>query len=334
MAQSWAKAMFDHTSFDFGEVAAGTTTEHSFPVKNIYPEDVHVASIPPSCNCLKSEVAQPLLKAQEQSEIKAVLDTRNVKGHWEATITVVFDQPFPAEVQLQVCAQICSNILVEPSEARFESVEQGTSASRTLTVSCARRPDWRIDQVKPSSPYLDAIAVERGRDQAKVTYELQLQLKPNTPAGYLREQLMLVTNDPVARAREILVPVDARIVSAVQVSPSPLPLGILRPGQRVTKSLVVQGKTPFRVLKATGPDDRFAFQRLNQPKTLQLVPITFTADETEGPIRGTIHLETDLSDTPAVEVNVHGQIVPREPAAPAESRSPTGALESPPIRPL
>jgi hypothetical protein len=335
MAQDWAKAMFPQTVFDFGVVARGAKVEHRFPFDNIYLEDVHVESISSTCGCTKPTLVKPLLKTYERSEIVATIDTRSFTGRREATIKVVFDLPFRAEVQLHVYTYIRSDVVVQPGEARFESVAQGSSANRTLTVSYAGRPDWKILEVKTTSPYLAANAVEQRRGQGLVTYQLQVQLKPDAPAGYLRDQLVLVTNDNVSSATHVPVAVEAVIVPAAQVRPSPLSLGILRAGQSVTRNLVVQGKTPFRVLKATGPDGRFAFQLPSEANILQLLPVTFVADETTGGISGKIRIETDIPGTAVLEVSVNGQIVPREPGTPAQPSpaSKTGDSAVPPVQP-
>lgn len=329
-AQDWAKALFKGpTSFNFGVVARGAAAEHRFVFENIYLEDIHIASVRSSCGCTKPTVAKPLVKTYEQSEIVATLDTRRFHGQREATITVVLDQPFPAEVQLHVYGYIRSDVVVQPGEAKFESVSQGSASTQTLTVSYAGRPDWKILQVKTGNPYVEAKAVERGRGEGLVTYDLQVQLKPNTPAGYLRDQLILVTNDNVASATQVPVAVEAVIVPSAQVRPSPLSLGILRPGQSVTRNLVVQARSPFRILNATGPDGRFTFQKPSGSKPLQLLPLTFEADETMGRIGGKIRIETDIAGTPVLEVGVDGQIVPREPGA-ASTSAPSSVPSSVP----
>ena len=302
----------------------GAKVEHRFPFENIYVEDVHIASIRSSCGCTKPSVVKTLLKTYDQSEIVATVDTRSFTGRREATVTVDIDRPFRAEVQLHVYAYIRQDVVVQPGEAKFESVAQGTPANQTLTVTYAGRADWQILQVKTASPYLQATAVERSRVQGLVTYDLEVQLKPNIPAGYLRDQLILVTNDRVTSASQVPVAVEAMIVPAVQVRPSPLSLGILRPGQPAKKVLVVQGKRPFRVLSVTSADGRFKFEVPGEAKDVQLVPVTFLPDDKPGRIVGKIRIETDVAGAPVLEVKVDGQIVPLAPAAPTQAAPPAG----------
>ena len=81
----------------------------------------------------------------------------------------------------------------------------------------------------------------------------------------------------------------------ISVSPASLFLGVLQPGESVTKQIVVRGQKPFRItsirsdcqcLKATTPKSAEA-------KSLYLIPITFTAGVKTGKITQTVHIETD-----------------------------------------
>lgn len=323
-AQDWANAMFQHTSHDFGTVARGAKVEHRFPFENIYLEDAHVASIRSSCGCTIAEVTRQSLKTYERSEVVATLDTKNFKGRRDASLTVVFDKPFPAEVQLHIYAYIRSDVVVQPGEARFESVAQGTPARQKLTVSYAGRNNWRIVAVKTGQPYISAKAVEVGRNLGQVTYELQVELQQNAPAGYLRDQVVLVTDDPDPRTAQVPVMVEAIVSPAVQVRPSPLMLGVLRPGQTTTRHLVVQGRAPFQILDMTGPDDRFQFKLPPAAKPVQLIPVTFTATESAGKISGTIQIRTDLAGGNALEVRVDGEVLAPDSQTPAVE-APTGS---------
>src|SRR5690606_35619758 len=79
------------------------------------------------------------------------------------------------------------------------------------------------------------------------------------------------------------------------VSPGSLFLGVLEPGQKVTKQLVVKGKTPFKVLSVKCADNCFEFKTNTESKTLHLIPVTFTASETRGKLSQTIEIETDVA---------------------------------------
>jgi len=126
---------------------------------------------------------------------------------------------------------------------------------------------------------------------------MRVRLAETAPVGYLNDRLMLVTNDQ--RATQFPVQVLGRVTPPVMVSPASLFLGILRPGESVTKRLVVQGKRPFRVTSITteGNSFRLTADSEDQAKPFHLVPVTFVAGNVPGPAVQPVRVRTDLDDS-------------------------------------
>ena len=82
-----------------------------------------------------------------------------------------------------------------------------------------------------------------------------MRLTKDAPVGFVKDQLILVTND--ARAQELPVDMQGRVISDITISPSQLFIGVVHPGQKVTKKLVVRGKKPFKILDVKCPDKSF-----------------------------------------------------------------------------
>ena len=76
-------------------------------------------------------------------------------------------------------------------------------------------------------------------------------------------------------------------------------MGVVQPGQKVTKQLVVKGSKPFRILSVTCDDDSFVFDTSSDstPKMLHLVPVSFMAGSTSGKVNRIIRIETDLGQS-------------------------------------
>ncbi len=310
--QEWARKMFSHTSHDFGVVARGAKMEHRFTIENIYEEDARIASIRSTCGCTATEITKRHLKTWEKAEIVATLDTRNFLGRKDSTLTVVFDLPFRAEVQLHVQSYIRSDVVVHPGGVQFGSVNQGAPAERRLSVSYAGRNDWRIERVECENPFIETQVTESGRAAGRVTYDLVVRLTADSPAGYLRDQLVLVTNDQNPRAARVPVTVEGVVVPALSVRPSPLMLGVLAPGQSITRRLVVQGQTPFRIQSIQCDDPRFAFSVDDEAKPVHLVSVTFTAGSEPGQVNSTLRIVTDLGSSAHSEAAVQAIIAPAQ----------------------
>ncbi len=137
------------------------------------------------------------------------------------------------------------------------------------------------------------------------------QLKPDAPSGYIRDQLVLVTNDYDLRAARVPVAVEGLVMSALSVRPSPLMMGAVDADQSVTRNIVVQGRAPFRILSARADDAQFHCKPPTEVTMTHVVPVTFQASgprTTAGTVSAKLHIETDLPGANAVNVTVTVQV--------------------------
>jgi len=300
LAQDWATKMFETTSHNFGSVARGAKAEYEFVLENIYLEDVHIAAVRSSCGCTTPSIKKPSLKTYEKGAILAHFNTDKFVGSRGATLTVTFDKPFYAEVQLQVSGYIRGDVVLWPGEVDFGSIDQGTAVEKTVAISYAGRDDWEITEVKSPSPNISAKVVETGREGGQVSYNLVVKVDGKAAPGEINDHLLLVTND--RSSTDIPVDVEGVIKSGIVVSPASLFMGVVQPGQKVTKQLVVKGNKPFRIVGVECDDKGFKFDTSSEssPKPLHLIPVTYVAGSEPGKVSKTIRIETDLHDTAPV----------------------------------
>jgi hypothetical protein len=307
-AQEWAKRMFQTTTHDFGSVARYGKAEYRFVLSNIYLEDVHVASARPSCGCISTKVEKPLLKTYEKGAIVATLNTKSFLGRRYVTITVTLDKPFYARVYLQVRGYIRSDVVLQPGAVDLGTVDCGTPVEQTVSVSRRGRSDWRILEVKSANPHLTGEVADVTRQRDWVCCRLRVRLDAQAPVGVIQDHLLLVTNDESSQTIPVLV--EGQVVSSVEVTPGSLFLGVLKPGQQVTKQLVVRAKEPFRITSITTQGDGLQVQSPTSDvaKPLHLIPITFTVGDRPGKATQTIRIETDLNA--AAEMSAFAVIEP------------------------
>jgi hypothetical protein len=308
--QDWAKEMFSETTHDFGVVAAGAKVEHKIYIENKWEEDVHITSINSGCPCTSAKIDKMLLKSWEKAEITVSVntDTRQYFGRKDATVTVKFDQPFPAEVQVHVHSYIRRDVVVQPGVVQFGSVAQGAAMKQKVSVGYAGRIDWRIDRVESANPFLEAQLSEVSRAAGQVKYDLWVTLKADAPAGYIQDQIVLVTNDVNPRSARVPVAVEGVVSQALSVRPMSLFMGVIEAGQQASKLLVVQGKTPFRITAVQPSDPRFQCKLPEGAKPVHLLPVIFNAKDASGKISGKIRIETDYPNTKPLEVDVNVQV--------------------------
>ena len=291
-AQDWAKKMFDSTEHDFGTLARGSMPEFAFELTNVYKEDVRIAGVRSSCGCTIPKVTKSTLKTKEKGQILCRFNTVAHLGEKSAAVTVTFDKPYTAEVQLNVTAVVRRDVVMQPGIVKLGDVRQGNATEKTISLDYAGRGDWAIIDVRSSNEDYEVELTETKRDSDRVGYKLMVRLKNTAPAGYLNDQLTLVTNDP--KDRTIALPVEGRVMASVTVSPTSLALGEVELGERRSKRILVRGKEPFRIIDVKCNGDCFSVSPSDQSSKTHILPVKFVAKGSPGPITERIQIETDL----------------------------------------
>ena len=313
--QEWARKMFEIASHDFGAVARGAKAEFRFKLTNIYLEDVHISGVTSSCGCTTPTIAKELLKTYDEGYIVAAFNTRNHLGQKSATLRVTFDKPFPAEVQLQVSGFIRSDVELEPGGVQFGTIDAGAPAEKLLKITARTGRDWQITEIRSSSQFVEAEAVETGRAVGQVTYDMVVRLLPGIPSGYLKERLVVVAND--SKSTEFPIEVEGKILSRLSTSSSLLVMGAVKPGSKSRKTLVIQGKHPFRITGIECEDPSFDF---DYPKTAaphHKVNVTFLAPDSPGKCNARIRIITDLDGDASTEIGASANVIEPEGAGDA-----------------
>ena len=311
-AQEWAKKMFPVTSHNFGTVAKGSKTEYRFEFRNLYKEDLHVQGVRTSCGCTSPVVTKRDLKTHETAEVVATFNTRTFLGQHGATLTVTFDKPFYAEVQLRVAGHIRGDVMFDPPFIDLGNVDLGKGAERKVRVTRVGAAPWAISDVQSANPNFEVTLSQPLTTASQTAYDLTMKLKPETPAGYVKGQLMLVTNDP--RAGRIPMDVEGRVVAEVTVSPQLLALGAVASGDTVTKNVVVRANREFSITGIHCDDGCLTCEPVTTPAKVHILPVTFQAGATAGRIERQLRISTDLGEGAVPTVTVQVEVKPDAPA--------------------
>jgi hypothetical protein len=316
-AQEWATKTFPVTSHNFGTVAKGSKTEYRFVFRNMYKEDLHVVGVRTSCGCTSPEVTKRDLKTHETAEVVAKFNTRTFLGQHGATLTVTFDKPFYAEVQLRVAGNIRGDVTFDPPFVDLGNVDLGAGAERRVRVTRIGSTPWEIKDVRSVNPSFEVMLSKPTHSAAQTAYDLTLRLKPEAPAGYVKGQLILVTND--ARATQIPMDVEGRVVAEVTVSPQLLALGAVQCGGTVTKNVVVRANREFSITGISCADGCLTCEPKTTPAKVHILPITFQAGAAAGKVERQLKIATDLGEGAVPVVTVHAQVEQAAPAANEQS---------------
>ena len=311
--QEWAKKMFPVTSHNFGTVAKGSKTEYRFQFNNPYKEDLHVVGVRTSCGCTSPVVTKRDLKTHETGEVVATFNTRTFLGQHGATLTVTFDKPFYAEVQLRVAGHIRGDVTFEPPFVDLGNVDLGKGAERKVRITRLGTTPWEISDVRSANPNFEVVLSKPLQTPSQTVYDLTMRLKSETPAGYVKGQLMLVTTDP--RAGQIPMDVEGRVVAEVTVSPQLLALGAVSSGDTVTKNVVVRANREFCITGIQCDDGCLTCEPKTTPAKVHILPVTFQAGPAAGRIERQLKIATDLGEGAVPTVTVQAEVKPVEGAS-------------------
>lgn len=291
-ADNWAKNLFKVTSHDFGTVAKDSNAVFAFEFENPFAVDIHVSGVRTSCGCTTPTISKETLTTYEKAQIIAKYNTDRFVGQRGATLTVTFDKPNYAEVQLTVKGYIRSDIILDPGGFEFGSIDQGASAERSIRVSYrGGKGDWQIVGVNNENEFFDVEVkpIENNRRE----FDFVAKLHEDAPIGYFTKQVVLRTND--SRALEIPVKVEGQVQAPLTVSPASLYLGVVAPGAKIEQKLIVRGKQPFKIIAIKPDDGRYEFRISDSAKKIHVIPFTYTGSK-PGKYVDTIEVVTDLGD--------------------------------------
>jgi hypothetical protein len=306
---NWAEDMFKEKSHDFGVVATASDTRYRLKFKNIYQEDVHIQSVDTSCGCTAATASTRLLKSGQEGYIEIKMDTVKFKHRKDSAVTVRFDSPTFAEVRIPITVYIRTDVVIEPGAAEFGTIPEGKSAEKTLKVEYAGRPDWQIREIRSPRDYIEAKAVEVKRGGGFATYEVKVTLKDDAPAGRLREELLMITDD--ANSPKVPLLLEARVQSEFTFAPEIIALGKLKTGASKPLQLVISKASG--TCKVTGVTCESGYEGLDvtlppASNKVQIVRMKLKAPANPGNVEDHLLVSIEGREDP-LRVRMYGQIV-------------------------
>lgn len=143
----------------------------------------------------------------------------------------------------------------------------------------------------------------------QINYTLTATLQPGVSNGYFKDEITLLTNDQSSPS--IPISIVANIQSAVAVTPSIINFGGVRPGQSVSKTVVVRSAQPFSITRLSpSQEDLQPAEDEKGPRAVHQLKLTLKAPEQTGPHHATLTIETDIKDEPPALLKTFATVVP------------------------
>jgi hypothetical protein len=167
----------------------------------------------------------------------------------------VGSEQYGSSAELKVTAFSRQDVVFNPGEVRFGSVNVGEGAEKKIDVEYAGglAKQWKVSDIVTNDAPVTASFEEWYRRGDKVGYHITLKLKKDAPVGLLRQQIYMQTNEKT----NSLVPLffEATVQAALEASSTEFQLANGRVGVEVEQKVVLRAAKPFTVTKVAGADD-------------------------------------------------------------------------------
>lgn len=306
----WADSLFHEHSIDFGPVPRGAKVRHNFLLKNHLGEPVTILDVHASCGCTAGRASASTIPPGGQAVVEAQMDTRNFVGRKATTLTVTMmtASGHQGEAKFAVRSDILPDVVLNPGSADFGQVARGQTPAQTITIERIGQPDWRVTRLIASETFcrvVDATITEAYRSGSGVGYNLTVRLRPDAPAGLVRDEIRLLTNDP--QSPNVPVLVTAQVQGSLSVTPPLLALGAVPRDGTVQGRYLIKASRPFKIRQIDGNGEGFTLAAADaSPRTLHILNLSYRAVEgsPRGDLRRGFRITTDLDDEAPVDVTV------------------------------
>jgi hypothetical protein len=313
LAGTWADSFFTEDRHDFGMVPRGVKVKHDFLLTNRLAEPVTILNLRPSCGCTSGVASVATVQPGQTATIEATMDTRNFVGAKSTIlyVSMITAGGVEAETGLGVSSFILSDIVLNPGAIEFGTVSKGQAPTQVLTIDKINAPNYRFERMASKSRAIRAQLLETARENGSVSYSLSVSLRPDAPAGIIRDEIRLFSND--AETPSIPVSVTAYIRGDLSAAPSVLALGQVNSAGGVEGRFIVRGSKPFAIQSIEGAGNGFTIAPTGAARqSTHVVTVAYKPDASgsRGDIRHVFRVHTDLPGEAPVDVTATLHVEP------------------------
>jgi hypothetical protein len=197
-------------------------------------------------------------------EIQATLHTQNKRGHAGSKINMFTNDP-RGQTILSLEADVDPFFTVNPPSINFQNLSQKDTATDKLTVTTAKGQRVKLTATKDNMPQglkVDLKPLDEDAEGKATRWELVATAGPGVAEGSLAYSVQLKSDLPIPGGEkmpngttptyEVTATVMARVTGAISYNPQFVSLGLIRPGQTMSRTVrVTSHDTDF---KLTAPE--------------------------------------------------------------------------------
>jgi hypothetical protein len=311
-AEAWAEKMFkDAPAHNFGTVPHGAQLYHRFTVTNIYAVPLKITAVKSGCPCGTVVASTDAIAPNKTGWVDVTMDTTKFTGGKSIIIYVTIgDDDHSSTAEVKVSATSRGDVVFNPGMVSFGNVSAGDTPTKTIDVEYAGELNWKVTEVVTNEAPVDVTFKEMYRKPRGVGYQISVKLKSDAPAGALKQELFLKTNDPASPLVPVVV--EANLQASLSVSPDKISLSNVQVGEESLRRVVVRGNSnkAFKIKEVEGLGDGIELDKPLSTEADARHTLTFKCKfDKEGDIKRKVTIKADLQEKPLL-ITIEGNVIP------------------------
>jgi hypothetical protein len=319
---------FDTTEHEFGTIDDVSTQHCSYSFVNAGSETLTIREVKPTCACLKYVLNQRTFEPGQGGTIEVDYDPVG-DGKQRRMLQVLSNSVEEPLIELWVDAMIESVVQFEPYELSFPDAVQGRSSTGIFRLS-SRDPDMIIESAKITNKAFEASVIPDPlpNPQPGSTHPrrvVEVRVRPDAAWGISHGMVDVVVrgklvSDNRSFLHKVRGMVHANVFRTIEPSSNWLSVGIVPAGQTFEGSVQLhhRGGEPFeinsaRILQPTAANMETRVEPVegSDGSAYDLFvtgAATLLQGRSDGRIRGTIVIQTDVPGDENLTIQIAGKI--------------------------
>ena len=300
--------VFDNSDFNFGQIYKGQKVEHIYKFENRGNDILKIKKVKPSCGCTAVILTNKTIPPGETGEIKTTFNSGTYRGNIKKSITVSSNDPNTPNHRLTISGQIIEDISIKPVKINFGSIflDKDTDKTVTVTIKSQTEPDFKINKITPSKPFVNASIAEEKDGE----YIINVTLKDYSKIGRFSGKIYLETNN--TKQKKAIIPFFGEIAGDVTAYPKRIYYGIVTEGKELTQKLFVKMNVAnIKILNTKISPDFLSIkidERYEQDNPHCLIEIKLNKNAAIGKLNGLLELHTNSKQQPVIKIPISGEV--------------------------
>lgn len=200
-------------SFNFGRVAEGSKTDHTFRFQNTGDAPLVISKVRSSCGCTAALLSAKNLAPGEWGELKTTFNSKGFQGRVTKTVYVYSNDPDQPQTKFRLHGEVRKEVVVTPRRLQFKGRKDKAPFTAVINLRNDGTAQLFLSDLKTTSKELQADLTSPQVAPGE-SVQITIRLAPDTDKSRFAGYVTLRTSSP--RTPKVRIPVTAVLSGNMQ----------------------------------------------------------------------------------------------------------------------